>query len=131
MTDGFAVFELFFNVVFLVELILNMYSTWFAKFWKSGWNIFDFSVVLIGWLFQLEVPLPGPMKLLRMMRAFRVFRLFKRVESLRKILEALARAVPGVMNAFLIQLIIICIFAIIAVDRFRDMGEGAVIINEH
>jgi len=129
--DTFAVFEWFFNIVFLFELILNMYSCWFKKFWKSSWNVFDFFVVSIGWMFQLELPLPGPMKLLRMMRAFRVFRLFKRIESLRKILSSLGKAVPGVMNAFLIQLIIISIFAIIAVDRFRDYGEGGQYINEY
>jgi hypothetical protein len=129
--DEFGVFEWFFNIAFLIELILNMYSTWLCRFWKSSWNIFDFCVVLIGWMFQLQVPLPGPMKLLRMMRAFRVFRLFKRVESLRKIMSSLAKAVPGVMNAFLIQLIFICIFAIIAVDRFRDYGEGGFYFNEY
>jgi len=129
--DEFGVFEWFFNIAFLIELTLNMYSTWCCRFWKSSWNIFDFFVVLIGWMFQLQVPLPGPMKLLRMMRAFRVFRLFKRVESLRKIMSSLAKAIPGVMNAFLIQLIFICIFAIIAVDRFRDYGEGGFYFNEY
>jgi p-aminobenzoyl-glutamate transporter AbgT len=81
-------------------------------------------------MFQLGIPLPGPMKLLRMMRAFRVFRLFKRIPSLRKIMESLANAVPGVVNAFVIQIIVMCIFAIIAVDRFRDYGEKGYIINE-
>lgn len=131
MVAEFAPLEWFFNIAFLMELILNMYGTWCCKFWKSGWNIFDFMVVLIGWLFQVEAPLPGPMKLLRMMRAFRVFRLFKRIESLRKILNSLAKAVPGVMNAFIIQLIVVCIFAMIAVDRFRDYGEGGSFTNEH
>jgi len=137
--DGvFYAWDVFFNVVFLIELWLNMYSVWFCKFWHSSWNVFDFSVVSIGWLFQLNVPLPGPMKLLRMMRAFRVFRLFKRVKSLAKILTSLANAIPGVMNAFLIQAIVVCIFAIIAVDRFADYGgsedgsrsEGGFMINE-
>lgn len=128
--DEFGVFDLFFNVVFFFELILNMYSSWCCKFWKSGWNIFDFLVVVIGWMFQLNLPLPGPMKLLRMMRAFRVFRLFKRVKSLKKIMDSLANAIPGVMNAFLIQLIVMCIYAIIAVDRFQDYGEGGFFVNE-
>jgi len=128
--EGFAFWEWFFNVAFLIELIVNMYGTWCCKFWQSGWNIFDFLVVTIGWMFQLQLPLPGPMKLLRMMRAFRVFRLFKRIESLRKILNSLGNAVPGVMNAFLIQFIVVCIFAIIGVDRFRDYGEGGFMINE-
>lgn len=128
--DGFAFWEWFFNIAFLIELMVNMYGTWCCEFWKSGWNIFDFLVVTIGWMFQLQLPLPGPMKLLRMMRAFRVFRLFKRIESLRKILNSLGNAIPGVMNAFLIQFIVVCIFAIIGVDRFRDYGEGGFMINE-
>jgi hypothetical protein len=129
-TTAWMVFELFFNVAFLIELVLNMYAFWLCAFWKSGWNIFDFGVVLIGWMFQLNVPLPGPMKLLRMMRAFRVFRLFKRVPSLRKILRSLGNAIPGMMNAFLIQLIVMSIYAIIGVDRFQDYGEGGTFTNE-
>merc|ERR1719235_1228949 len=34
------------------------------------------------------------------------------------------------MNAFLIQLIFIAIFAMIAVDRFREYGEGGSFTNE-
>lgn len=131
--DEFGVFEWFFNIAFIMELVLNMYSSWVAEFWRGpnwSWNIFDFSVVVIGWMFQLQLPLPGPLKLLRMMRAFRVFRLFKRIASLRKILSSLANAVPGVMNAFLIQLIVMCIYAIIAVDVFGDYGQGYVMTNE-
>jgi len=131
--DEFGVFEWFFNIAFIIELALNMYSSWVAEFWRgpnASWNVFDFSVVVIGWMFQLQLPLPGPLKLLRMMRAFRVFRLFKRIASLRKILSSLANAVPGVMNAFLIQLIVMCIYAIIAVDVFGDYGEGFVMTNE-
>merc|ERR1719506_3166093 len=30
----------FFNAIFLVELLLNFYGSFFVPFWKSGWNIF-------------------------------------------------------------------------------------------
>eukprot|EP00928_Gymnodinium_smaydae_P029380 TRINITY_DN22145_c0_g1_i1.p1 TRINITY_DN22145_c0_g1~~TRINITY_DN22145_c0_g1_i1.p1 ORF type:complete len:418 (-),score=47.22 TRINITY_DN22145_c0_g1_i1:181-1434(-) len=122
--------ELLFNILFLIELIINMYAHWLCDFWRSSWNVFDFIVVTIGWLFQFDAPLPGPMKLLRMMRAFRVFRLFKRIESLRKIMQSLTRAIPGMMNAFLIQLIVMCIYAIIAVDQFHRHGIGGQFVNE-
>lgn len=122
----FRTFELFFNISFTGELIWNMYAHWLMEFWSSGWNVFDFITVAVSWLFELNLPLPGPLKLLRMVRALRVFRLFKRVKSLRKILESLARAVPGVMNAFLIMLIVMCIYAILAVDFFRDEGKGGI-----
>lgn len=118
----FGGFELFYNVSFTAELIVNMYAHWLFEFWSSGWNIFDFVTVAISWLFQFNLPLPGPLRLMRMVRALRVFRLFKRVRSLRKILESLARAVPGVVNAFLIMLIVMCIYAILAVDFFQTKG---------
>ena len=116
--------ELAFNIFFTIELVFNMYGHWFIAFWSSGWNIFDFVTVVISWLLQSGIQLPPSLALLRCVRALRVFRLFKRVESLRKILESLARAVPGVMNAFLIMFIVMCIYAILAVDFFRDAGSG-------
>jgi hypothetical protein len=60
----------------------------------------------------------GPLTLLRNLRAFRVFRLFKRIKSLNKILQALARAVPGVVNAFAVLLLVMSVYAILGVEIF-------------
>eukprot|EP00747_Dinoflagellata_sp_TGD_P147715 gnl/TRDRNA2_/TRDRNA2_176844_c1_seq30.p1 gnl/TRDRNA2_/TRDRNA2_176844_c1~~gnl/TRDRNA2_/TRDRNA2_176844_c1_seq30.p1 ORF type:complete len:496 (+),score=88.53 gnl/TRDRNA2_/TRDRNA2_176844_c1_seq30:58-1545(+) len=119
----FRYFELGYNVAFTIELILNMYAFWWSRFWRSSWNIFDFVVVSIGIFMSLNLPLPPFFGLLRTMRAFRVFRLFKRVQSLNKIIVALLRAVPGVMNAFLIQAITMCIFSILAVEFYQNIGK--------
>ncbi|KAH8066233.1 hypothetical protein JL722_650 [Aureococcus anophagefferens] len=108
-----------------VELCWNMYAHWFWLFWGDGWNVFDFITVAVGWITEVGIELPGPLGMLRMVRALRVFRLFKRVKSLRKILEA-SRAVPGVANAFLIMLITMCIYAILAVDFFQAEGRDGV-----
>jgi hypothetical protein len=116
-------FALFYNIAFTIELVVNMYGLQGGyAFWKSSWNVFDFVVVSIGVLGYMPITLPGPFALLRMMRAFRVFRLFKRVKSLNKILVSLARAVPGVMNAFLIMLIVMCIYAILGVEFYKYEG---------
>ena len=116
----------FFNYIFTVELVWNMYAHWLFQFWSDGWNVFDFTTVAVGWIMEVGIKLPGPLGMLRMVRALRVFRLFKRVKSLRRILESLARAVPGVMNAFLIMLIVMCIYAILAVDFFRSAGRDGI-----
>ena len=43
-------------------------------------------------------------------------------------MSSLAKAVPGVANAFLIMVIIMCIYAILAVEFFSDFGnEGSYI----
>lgn len=110
-----------FNIVFLVELVVNWYGLFFLRFWMSGWNLFDFVVVANGCLNLARVDL-GPLSLLRMLRAFRVFRLFKRIKSLRKIVTALFAAIPGVGNAFFIMVIIASIYAILAVEFFSTFG---------
>jgi hypothetical protein len=111
----------FFNAIFLVELLLNFYGSFFVPFWKSGWNIFDFLVVAVGTISLARVDM-GPGNLLRLLRAFRVFRLFKRIKSLNKIIVSLGKAIPGVANAFLIMVIFMCIFAILGVEFFSQFG---------
>ena len=107
---------------FTNELIINMYAYWFWKFVKSGWNWFDLLVVTLG-LMAIWGALEGPLTLLRNLRAFRVFRLFKRIKSLNKILVSLGRAVPGVSNAGVVITLVMCIYAILGVEFFRDVRE--------
>ena len=109
--------EWFFNTVFAVELVLNMYAHWLRRFWRDPWNWFDFIVVMVGLISLALDSLPG-IDTLRLMRAFRVFRLFKRLESLRKIIRALEAATVGVMNAFAVLLLVVAIYAILGVQFF-------------
>ena len=81
-----------FNAIFLIELLVNMYSCWCRPFWQSSWNVFDFVVVCVGCV-SFFMELKGPLKLMRTLRAFRVFRLFKRIESLNKIIVMIIAAV--------------------------------------
>jgi len=121
--DVWAAFELAFNIIFLVELLVNIYSRGgpFKPFFSSGWNVFDTIIVSVGVVLMTNVDL-GPFNKLKLLRAFRIFRLFKRIKSLNKIIVAIGRSIPGVMNALLIMLIFFCIYAILAVDLFRDFG---------
>jgi hypothetical protein len=114
----------FFNVVFLIELLINLYGTWYWPGWLFGsdlsaWNRFDCVIVFLGVVDLCNFPYPGQLKLLRMLRVFRVFRLFHRVESLQKIMHALLEAVPGVLNAGVILFIILFIYSVLAVDLFN------------
>lgn len=125
----FGALEICFNVLFTIELAMNMYGHWFFNFWKDVWNWFDFVVVSIGLVTMMDLPLPPSLSLLRMMRAFRVFRLFKRVKSLNKIIVAIMLAIPGVANAFVILTIIMCIYAILGVEFFKDVGEDCLLAS--
>jgi len=123
--EFWATMDTVFNCIFIVELIANMWSyggIWRTDFWKSGWNVFDTIIVVVGFLTMVNA-LGPPMDKLKLMRAFRVFRLFKRIESLNKIIVSLIKSIPGVANAFLVMFIFFCIYAILAVELFRDFGK--------
>merc|ERR1719453_3045337 len=111
-------FEVTFNVIFLVELILNMYANFFWKFWKNGWNVFDVAIVLVSWVSMLG-DFPG-VTVLRLFRAFRVFRLFKRIESLRMIIIGVTKSLPGIANALGILANIMGVWAIMGVHFFGE-----------
>jgi len=121
LADAFLVGEWFFNIVFSIELFLNMYGH-FGHFVTQNenwaWNIFDFIIVVVSWLAALS---DGPgISVLRLFRAFRVMRLFKRIESLRMIIEAVLLTLPKVLQAFCVLGILMGVWAIIAVQFFRN-----------
>ena len=128
-TQTWETFDLAFNIVFLFELLVNMYGYGgpVRAFWRNGWNVFDFFIVVVGVVLMTGIDL-GELSKLKLLRAFRVFRLFKRVKSLNKIIVALIMAIPGVFNAFVILFIFFCIYAILAVELFREFGDNGTYI---
>jgi len=116
----FLAFEYFYVYGFLIELIINMYGSFFWVFWYSGWNIFDFVIVWVSLLAMYFPDLPA-ISVLRLFRAFRVVRLFKRVEEMKKIIEGIMKSLPSLSYAFVALALITGIWAIMGVDFFGTM----------
>jgi len=115
----FKLFEYIFTISFTIELSWNLYGSWFGRFWLSGWNWFDFIIVIISLVALIFPAMPG-ITVLRLFRAFRVFRLFKRIQSLKRIIEGVLAALPGVFQAFMVLGILMGIWSVIAVEFFRE-----------
>jgi len=120
---AFRALEWFYVYAFLIELILNMYGHYFWAFWKSGWNWFDFIIVLVS-LMAIYFPRLPAISVLRLFRAFRIVRLFKRVREMRKIIEGIMKSLPSLSYAFVALGLITGIWAIIGVDSFKDMTHN-------
>lgn len=114
----FEYFELVFNSIFGIELVINFYSNFFLDFWRSPWNIFDFVIVAIAWVAYFVPGIPG-ITVLRLFRAFRVFKLFKKIEAIRVIMVGITRSLPGVGNAFVLLCLVMGIWSIMGVQFFR------------
>ncbi|MBS3980188.1 MAG: ion transporter [Rhodobacteraceae bacterium] len=98
--------------IFVVELVLRLYALG-LRFFRSGWNVFDFVIIGISLL-----PATGGFSVLRAMRILRVLRVISAVPSLRRVVDGLGRALPGMGSVFLLIMIIYYIAAVMATKLF-------------
>ncbi|MEN9292950.1 MAG: hypothetical protein RL288_746 [Actinomycetota bacterium] len=80
--------------VYCVELVLRILSygkkPW--EFFKTGWNIFDFAVVVATPIFA------GQTALLRLLRLLRLIRLFRFLPEVRVLTTSITRSFPPLMS---------------------------------
>ncbi len=113
--------------IFVVELVLRLYALG-LRFFRSGWNVFDFVIVTISLL-----PASGGLSVLRALRILRVLRVVSAVPSLRRVVDGLGRALPGMGSVFLLILLIYYIASVMATklfaasfpDWFGSLGASA------
>jgi voltage-gated sodium channel len=98
--------------IFVAELAARLFALG-PRFFRSGWNVFDFVIVGISLL-----PATGGFSVLRALRILRVLRVVSAVPSLRRVVDGLGRALPGMGSVFLLILIIYYIAAVIATKLF-------------
>ncbi len=98
--------------VFVAEIALKLVA-FGPRFFRSGWNVFDFLIVGIS-----LVPASGPLEILRALRVLRVLRLLSQVPKLRVIIESLMRALPGMGWTTLLLLLVFYVFAVMGTMMF-------------
>jgi voltage-gated sodium channel len=98
--------------IFIIEISLKLYVYGFS-FFKSGWNIFDFSIVAIALL-----PASGSLAVLRSLRIFRSLRLIKNLPRLRFIVESLLLSLPSIGWIFILLTLVFYVFSVIGTKLF-------------
>jgi voltage-gated sodium channel len=99
-------------VIFVTELILKMIAHG-GRFFKSGWNIFDFVIIAIALM-----PSTQGFSVLRALRILRVLRVISVAPSLRRVVEGFVTALPGMGSVFLLMAIIFYIGSVMATKLF-------------
>ncbi len=110
--DILEIFDKVILGVFVLEIALKLYAFGW-RFWKSGWNVFDFIIVGIA-----LIPASGVFSVLRVLRILRVLRLIAIVPQLRFVIEALLHAIPAITSTFGLLSIFYYVFAVIATKLF-------------
>ena len=100
--------------IFVIEIALKLFGRGW-RFFKDGWNVFDFVIVGIA-----LVPASGSLSVLRSLRILRALRLMSVVPQMRKVIQALITAIPGMLS---IVGLIGLIFYVAAVLSTNFYGE--------
>jgi voltage-gated sodium channel len=100
--------------IFVVELALKIIA-FGPRFFRSGWNLFDFAIVAVS-----LVPATEATSVLRALRILRVLRLINAVPRLRRVVEGFVLALPGMGSVFLLMGIVFYIGAVMATKLFSD-----------
>ncbi len=101
--------------IFVIELVMKL-ALYRLAFFKRAWNIFDFTIVAITLM-----PAGQGVSVLRALRILRAFRLISTVPSMRKVVEALMRAIPGMISVLTLLSLVFYVSAVMATKLF---GEG-------
>ncbi|MBW6418721.1 ion transporter [Celeribacter sp. PS-C1] len=98
--------------IFVVELLAKIYAQG-PRFFRDGWNLFDFAIVGIS-----LSPVGEGLSVLRALRILRLLRVVSVVPSLRRVVEAFILALPGMASVFLLTGIIFYIGSVIATKLY-------------
>jgi voltage-gated sodium channel len=99
-------------IIFVVELMMKLIA-YRGRFFRDGWNIFDFIIVGIS-----LVPAAQGFSALRALRILRVLRLISTAPRLRRVVEGFVTALPGMASVFSLMALIFYIGAVIATKLF-------------
>jgi len=113
--------------IFVTEIALKLVA-YGPRFFRSGWNIFDFVIVGIAIL-----PGAQTFSVLRALRILRILRVISVAPRLRRVVEGFVTALPGMGSVFLLMAIIFYIGSVMATklfsnsfpEWFGDLGQSA------
>lgn len=114
------ILDLFITIFFLIEIVIRFIAEPNKRqFFKSGWNVFDFLVVVIS-LIPID---DSEMALLaRLVRVFRVLRMVSVIPELRILINSLIKALPQLGYVMLLMFIIFYIYAAVGSFLFQTIN---------
>ena len=104
--------------VFICEVVLKIGAVWPqpGRYFRSGWNIFDFTIVV----FSL-IPATGEFAMVaRLLRLLRVVRLISTIPELRLIVSTLIRSLPSMGHVVILMSVIFYIYGVMGYHLFHN-----------
>jgi voltage-gated sodium channel len=118
-------------LVFVGELALKLY-VYRAGYFRQGWNVFDFTIVVLTALPYLSIVGLGNLTVLRALRILRALRLITVVPAFRQVIGTLGHSLSGVgavgsvlfIAMYVSSVLATKLFGNIAPDNFGTLGTS-------
>lgn len=120
--DYILIFELISTlvlVIYIVEATLKITACYpnFSTYFKNGWNILDFSIIVLSLL-----PLSGGYTTIaRLIRLLRVARLSNRSKEMSVVVMTIIKSIPSMVNIFLLLALLFFMYSIAGFHLFSDI----------
>ena len=108
----FSVLDKLCIFVYLIEFLIKLYCEK-KQYFLSGWNLFDFTILIIALL-----PFSHYITVLRALRIIRAFRLISMFPAIKRVVNALAISIPGLVSTALLMLLVFLVFGVMGVNLF-------------
>ena len=106
--------------IFTFEILLRFIAAKSIKeFFCDGWNVFDLTLVLIGYIPETLFASASMMTALRVLRVFRILRLLRTSKEIKLIVTVLAKSMTSMFYNLILFLIFVYLYAIAGVSMFR------------
>ncbi len=105
-------FDVFALSIYTIEITLKLIALR-TKFFRDGWNVFDFLIVGIAYL-----PAVGPLSVLRSLRILRAMRIISAIPRLRVIVRSLITSLPSIGWISVLLMVVFYIFAVMSTRLF-------------
>ncbi len=106
--------------IFVIEVLMRLFVQR-SRFFRDGWNNFDFLIIIVSLLPAVEY-----FSALRTFRIFRVLRLISVVPKMRRVITALFSAMPGMASVMSVLLVIFYVSAVFTTHIFGVSTEPAI-----
>ncbi|XP_022243090.1 two pore calcium channel protein 1-like isoform X1 [Limulus polyphemus] len=111
-----------FIVAYSVEALLKIVGLGLFGYFQSGWNIYDFTVTVLGLAGVIAEHFNVPFSFVIILRPLRLLRLFKMNRRYRDVLGTVFIVLPRFGSVALVLLIVYYFFAIIGMELFSDFN---------
>ena len=106
--------------IFTFEILLRFIAARSIKeFFCDGWNVFDLTLVLIGYIPETLFASASMMTALRVLRVFRILRLLRTSKEIKLIVTVLVKSMTSMFYNLILFLIFVYLYAIAGVSMFR------------